>query len=222
MKISIINGSPKGKKSASQMIINSMRDSFARIDDANSQGKLEICELLANKDKPQCEISDIFDSDALVLVFPLYVDGIPGHLLGFLAKLEASSEKFTRADGKPIKVYAVSNCGFYEGEQANVALDIVRNWSNKFGLCYCGGIGIGGGGALQAFENMKAGRGPRAPIDNKLSCLVDSIISGNSLEKNTYISIGMPRGLYKFGSHSGWRRSVKANGLKPKDLNRQL
>ncbi len=222
MKISIINGSPKGKKSASQMIISSMRGFFETEDDANSQGELEICEMIVNKDKPQCEISDIFDSDALVLVFPLYVDGIPGHLLGFLAKLEASSEKFTRADRKPIKVYAVSNCGFYEGEQANVALDIVRNWSNKLGLCYCGGIGIGGGGALQAFENMKAGRGPRAPIDNKLSSLVDSIISGNSLEKNTYISIGMPRGLYKFGSHSGWRRSIKANGLKPKDLNRQL
>jgi hypothetical protein len=71
------------------------------------------------------------ECNVLVFAFPLYVDGIPSHLLNCLRKLE---KFFGGLDKKDIMVYSLGNCGFYEGDQNKLAIEMMENWCAKAGL----------------------------------------------------------------------------------------
>jgi multimeric flavodoxin WrbA len=91
---------------------------------------------------------EIFDSfktiDALVIALPLYVDGVPSHVLKFLVQ----AEKFCKDNNCHFKLYVISNCGFYEGRQCKNELAIMRSFCNVAGLQWGAGLGIGGGEML--------------------------------------------------------------------------
>lgn len=79
--------------------------------------------------------------DNLVLVTPVYVDTIPSSVLEKLVKIEKSVED----KQINLNIYAVTNCGFYEGEQNRLAQKTIEIWSRKCGFTYKGGLGIGAG-----------------------------------------------------------------------------
>ena len=49
-----------------------------------------------------------------------------------------------------------------------------------------------------------------------------STIHGYGNQENNYISVGMPRFLYKMAAQMGWRQAIKANGGKVRDLGKRL
>ena len=118
-------------------------------------------------------------------------------------------------------IYGIVNCGFYEGVQAEYAIDVLQNWCVKTGFTWGAGVGIGGGGASVQITGSKPGQGPRAPIDHALEDLAEKILRRQTDEKR-YANIGFPRFVYKLGAQLGWRMEIKANGGKTKDLNRRL
>ena len=154
--------------------------------------------------------------DVWVLAFPLYVDGIPAHLLSCLIQLQEAN-----LQNQNIHIYGIVNCGFYEGIQAEPALRILQNWCVKAGTIWGAGVGIGGGGALTMMPKMKPGQGPKAPIDKAMSMLADKILRGE-VHENMYVSVAFPRFMYKMGAQFGWRKAIKANGGKKRDLGRRL
>lgn len=154
-------------------------------------------------------------ADALVFSCPLYVDGIPAHLLSCLVKLEELLSKSTHPENHAVRVYALVNCGFYEGIQAEYALQIFQNWCNKTGFHWSGGIGIGGG--LSQMTVPKPGQGPKAPVDHALHELADIILTGKTIE-NKYVSVAFPRFLYKMAAQLGWRQMIRANGKRARNL----
>lgn len=81
------------------------------------------------------------DIDALVFATPVYVDTIPSTTLGYLQKLESHLVK----NQYGFSVYALLNCGFYEGHQCALALNTYALWCHRAGVKWCGGIGIGSG-----------------------------------------------------------------------------
>lgn len=72
---------------------------------------------------------------------PLYVDGVPSHVLPFLKDLEAVY-KGTNS-GK--RIYVIANNGFIEGRQNEPLMRVMENFSDRAGFTWCGGLGIGGG-----------------------------------------------------------------------------
>lgn len=80
-------------------------------------------------------------ADVLILAMPVYVDAVPSHVLELMQEAEA----FSKEKKLKFKVYAVCNCGFYEGVQCETEMNIIRNFCARSGLEYCGGIGVGGG-----------------------------------------------------------------------------
>lgn len=128
-------------------------------------------------------------ADALVFSCPLYVDGIPAHLLSCLVKLEELLSKSTHPENHAVRVYALVNCGFYEG--------------------------IGGG--LSQMTAPKPGQGPKAPVDHALHELADIILTGKTIE-NKYVSVAFPRFLYKMAAQLGWRQMIRANGKRARNL----
>jgi hypothetical protein len=82
-------------------------------------------------------------------------------------------------------------------------------------------MGFGGGGALASMEGLPVGRGPKATLGKAFKELTSVILSQSSIE-NIYTSIGFPRSLYKVAAERCWKKMIKANGGKKKDLKKRL
>lgn len=206
MKVALISGSPRRKGSASGLIAERIKGFLSN--------RAETVVIAVNKQQlSEVELKSIEESDVLVFSFPLYVDAIPSHLLSCLVQLD----KLGKAKNKMI--YAVVNCGFYEGIQADTALAVMKNWSTKIDSDWKYGLGVGGGGAVSMILTTDVAKGPKGSVDVALKELADNIIDGNSGE-NKYVSVDMPRFLYKAAAQLGWRKAIKLNGGKTKDLSR--
>ncbi|MDE7252709.1 MAG: NAD(P)H-dependent oxidoreductase [Acetatifactor sp.] len=207
MKITLINGSPKVKSSASGALIEDFKGYLGE--------KAEVVEVGFHTTTLTKEvIEEMSKTEAWVFVYPLYVDGIPGHLLSCLVQLEQAC-----LQNPQIHIYGIVNCGFYEGVQAELSLKILQNWSLKAGFVWGGGVGIGGGGGLAMMPKLEPGHGPKAPIDKALQGLSETVLK-KVVHENCYVSVAFPRSLYRMGAQSGWRQMIKANGGTAKDLSK--
>lgn len=212
MKISLVNGSPKVKDSASGVVLKELQTLLSP--------ENEIVNLHFSKQQPgNGDPETLKNSDVIVFAFPLYVDSLPSHLVSCLIQLE---ETLKKAASHSCRVYAIANCGFYEGRQNRLALNMIECWCAKAGLIWSGGLGIGTGGMIPMLSNITAGKGPKKNFSHALSILAGRI-SRQETGENMYISLNFPRFLYKMAGEMGWRQAAKNNGLKTRDLwNRQV
>ena len=132
MKTVFINCSPKKHLSASSWFL-----ALSRL----FTGGAKVSEKLRTPADHGRILAALTDADAAVFLLPLYVDGIPSHVLPFLEKLEA----YSRENGLRLRVYAVANNGFIEGRQNEPLMQELENFCARAGLTWCGGVGIGGG-----------------------------------------------------------------------------
>lgn len=133
MKVLILNGSPKKKGSTSKFL-----GKMAGVLLAGCQ--IQYASLRAKSEYPKI-LQQLKDIDALVLAAPLYVDGIPSHVLEFLQQAEV----FCVENSCHFFVYAISNNGFIEGSHNKSHLKMYECWCRRAGLTWGGGVGIGGG-----------------------------------------------------------------------------
>ena len=86
-------------------------------------------------------LKQLREAQAVVFGVPLYVDGIPSHVLRFMEKMEA----FCRENGPHLRVYCIANNGFIEGKQNEPLMQCFEHFCSRAGLFWGGGVGIGGG-----------------------------------------------------------------------------
>lgn len=207
MKLVLVNGSPKAKGGASASLLEELRPMLP--------AGAELLEVGLHK--PAIGPGDLEGlrlADVLVFACPLYVDGLPGHLLACLLELEKAQWK------EGARAYGIVNCGFYEGGQAAHALQVLQHWCQRAGIAWGGGIGVGGGGALETLPPPANGRGPRGPVHQALETLAGGL-QGKEGMGELYVTLAFPRFLYKLAGQMGWRQKLKANGGKGKDLGRR-
>lgn len=132
MKTVFIDCSPKKRFSASGFIA-----SFTRMFVLGRK----VQKKLRTPNDFQPVLSEIEDAEAIVFSMPLYVDGVPSHVLPFLQKME-HIYKQAKQDKK---VYVIANNGFIEGRQNEPLMQTMENFSDRANLEWCGGLGIGGG-----------------------------------------------------------------------------
>ena len=208
MKAVLLNGSPKRKDSASACLLACLK---ACLPESVSTVELS----LSRPVLPEAAFDQLEGAEAWVFAFPLYADGVPSHLLSCLLQLEA----LPLCRGK--KIFALVNCGFYEGSQTEPALEVLQNWCGKAGAHWQGGVGTGGGGSLVMLLKPPWGRGPCASIHRALTALAKVMAQGQAME-NSFVTVDLPRFLYRLAGQLGWRQMIKANGGQGKDLNRQM
>ena len=209
MTVALINASPKVKGSSSGILLNDLKECLGN--------KVDIEEICLRTSKITAEIIEkLKKADTWVVAFPLYVDSLPSHLLACLKQLE----KMTWGH-KNLNVYGIANCGFYEGNQAEPALNVLKNWCVKAGCAYKGSLGIGGGGAIAVSGNMSGKAGLRSNIYKAMKKFADHIVKKEG-EVNKYATVAFPRFIYKIAAQNSWRKMIKANGGKKKDLSRRL
>ena len=132
MKTVFINCSPKKRLSASGFIAG-FTGVFVR-------GK-KLSEKLCTKGDYSRVLEAVRGADNVVFSMPLYVDGVPSHVLPFLKEME----KFCRENGSNFNVYVIANNGFIEGKQNEPLMQVMENFCERSGNRWCGGLGIGGG-----------------------------------------------------------------------------
>ena len=151
----------------------------------------------------------------IVLGIPLYVDGIPSALLRVMERLEHCSMAGEK------HIYVVSNMGFYESVQLKNLMSMVKTWCEKCGYTYGGGVAIGAGEMIGSIITS-TDKGPAKNAAQALDRLSSAINDLEDIEDIYADASGFPRALYMFAADSGWPKGAKQNGLKRKDLYRQV
>lgn len=140
MRVLIVNGSPKKGGSTSKLL--------GRVMGCLLPGcKVCYADVRSKKEYPSV-LGQFKEIDALILAVPLYVDGIPSHVLEFLQQ----AEQFCVENSCRFSLYAISNNGFIEGSHNKVHLKMYECWCRRAGIAWGGGIGIGGGEMLRALS----------------------------------------------------------------------
>lgn len=209
MTVALINASPKMKGSTSGILLNDLKECLG--------GKVDIEEICLRTNKITSDIMEkLKKADTWVVAFPLYVDSLPSHLIACLKQLEKMTWKH-----ESLNVYGIANCGFYEGNQTEPALNVLKNWCAKAGCAYKGSLGIGGGGAINVTGNMSGKASPRSGIFRAIKKFADRIVKKEG-EVNKYATVSFPRFVYKLCAQHSWRKMIKKNGGTKKDLAKRL
>lgn len=108
MKLTVFNGSPRGKNSNSAVIAKWMLES------TGSTPEIEVEEIYLNKtEEHESNAAKMADSELTLIIFPLYTDSMPGIVTAFFEKLQPYIGKMT---GK--KLGFVVHSGFPEAHHS--------------------------------------------------------------------------------------------------------
>ena len=141
MKTVFINGSPKKKLSVSSYLLGIVR--------LLVKGEV-VTEQVRNAKDHERILNSIRDANTVVFGLPLYVDGVPSHMLTFMKEME----KFCVENQIHLNVYVLSNGGFIEGCQNKPLMQVFENFCKRCNFEWCGGVGIGGGVMLNVMRIM--------------------------------------------------------------------
>ena len=120
------------------------------------------------------------DAQAVVFGLPLYVDGVPSHVLRFLEVMET----FCRENDLKLRVYCVANHGFIEGKQNEPLMQVFENFCARTGLVWGGGVGIGGGVMLNVTRILFIVEIALLAVNTVLS----AVHTGNFFPKEAWLS----------------------------------
>ena len=207
MKISVINGSPKAIKSNSEILGNYL--SFL-LKENEIKKYYSISFRLNDENK-----NEIYNSDVLIFLFPLYVDGIPSNLLKLFVEFE--KEKVVNP---ATRVYCIVNNGFYEGKQNRLAILQIKNWCEKVKADWGQGIGVGAGELLPYLKKYPLGQGPLKNLGKVLDEFSANIITLKS-DKDIYINPNWLKSLYFFQGSISWILKGRKNNLRVRELFRK-
>ncbi|MDU1854962.1 MAG: hypothetical protein E6789_05610 [Clostridium baratii] len=218
--IILVNGSPKGKKSCSNYLLETIKEN---IEKDNIVSELIIND---NRIKREEKFNILVNSDVIIIAFPLYVDCLPSCVISFLQEFEnyLNNKKIE----KEIILYGIVNCGFFEGEQNKYALKVLKNYTNHISfLTYGGGLGIGGGAFLGGSQSIPWQAKIRSDGKKNLDILCEAIDKKIILKDNVYTNISMNKKLYSMAGSFGWisegiKNKIFIKGLFNRPYNKEL
>lgn len=122
MNLLILNASPKKKGGASRFLSGLFRLFLTGI-------RKKTLSLSSRQDiQPALELFPTMD--VVCLSIPLYVDGLPSHVVEFLLQ----AEEYCKNHSCRFCLYALSNNGFVEGKQNQPALHMLQAWCKRAGI----------------------------------------------------------------------------------------
>lgn len=206
MKIGLINGSPKAIGSTSEVLLDELK---GLIPDDHDLVRVGMHHAMLSA----TQLEDIASCDVLVFALPMYMGGIPSHMLHCLMQLE----KALVESPHPITVYAIVNNGHYEGIQNETTIAMIKNWTNRAHLKWGQGIGIGTGLMIALAKDVPMGHGTKKNLAHPYSTFVNNLLDRQSGD-NLYVNPTYPRFALLQGANHDWTKQGKAHGLRKRDL----
>lgn len=182
--ISVINCSPKYKSNSFNFIkrlVSKLKDNYQIIYLYHE----EVTDIINKIDK----------SNVVVFVFPLYVDTVPSKLIKLMEQ---------NIDFKNKYVYSISNCGFLEKMNNDIAIKIIHNW-----CLHCNGTFMGffkiGAGEVIGNDNFLSHF--LAPLYKTKMILFSKRI--NKLRKvNLSTQIILPKRMFCYFANKGFKKTI--------------
>ena len=184
----ILNGSPRAPKS------NSKR--YAELFVKSCECKTEYYNITKNNHEELCgKLGDFSD---VLLVFPLYADGIPVTLLNCLKNLEKNP---------PLQKPTISvliNCGFFEYRQNDTAVNMIELFCKQNGYRMGSVLKIGSGEAIidTPFKVF---------VTRKIKKLAASV--SNEKYCTQHATMPITKGMFLKASTTYWTNYGKKNGI---------
>ena len=186
--ILILNGSPRAPRS------NSKR--YAALFMNRCKVQCEYQNITKSNHAELCEkMNDVSD---VLLVFPLYADGLPVTLLDFLKTLETCPP-----ERKPV-ISMLINCGFFEYHQNDIAVRMVELFCRQNGYRFGSVLKIASGEAI--LDTPFCGL-----VKRKLEQLAAAIVQGKA--RVLHVSMPLTRGMFVRASTRYWVSYGKKNGV---------
>lgn len=187
-KIMLINASPRAPKSNSKQYA----EQFAKV----CRAETAYFAVTRNNHRELCQTMEDF-SDVL-LVFPLYADGLPVTLMHFLKTLEQHPPRW-----KP-RVSVLINCGFMEPEQNDIAVQMVRLFCKQNGYPFGSVLKIGSGEAILS-----------TPFRILVRAKMKKLAAAIAAEKSQTWKVTMPisKNMFLRASTVYWTNYGKRNGI---------
>lgn len=192
-KCLILNASPRAPRSNSKK--------YAEIFSEKSSYETEYAAITRSNHLQLCERLPAYSD--VVLVFPLYADGIPVTLLNFFKTLEANPPR-----EKPV-VSVIINCGFLEPAQNDIAVSMVRLFCKQNGYRFGSVLKIGSGEAIldTPFKRM---------VVSKIKKFAASIADGQYRELQT--TMPLSKRLFIRASTRYWVLYGQKNGVSKEEM----
>ena len=134
MQLTVFNGSPRGRKSNSKIVL----DHFLRGFEAASENSYEIYYLNRLNDMEE-HVKAFADAETVLLVHPLYTDAMPAMVKLFIEALEPLIGR----EGNPTIGFIVQS-GFQEAAHSRPVERYWEKFSQRMGCAYLGTIIRGG------------------------------------------------------------------------------
>jgi multimeric flavodoxin WrbA len=211
MKIAMVNGSQKTGESNSGLILDRLNNLIKEKHEVEIY-KSGISNFTEETNKR------IVSADVIILSFPLFVYSVPSHTLKMLIGLENTIKQ---EKVKNLIIYAIINCGFYEGKQNNAAFKIIENWCERSGVKFGGGIGQGAGEMLGATKNFPPERSLFKNTEQALHDVAQKLET-KEMFGIIYLDPQFPQFAWKFMATRNWNSKARKNGLTKKDIKKRL
>ncbi|APH17002.1 hypothetical protein NPD5_3720 [Clostridium sporogenes] len=212
----IINGSPRKENGTSNYLINEL---VQLLNNNIKTKEYYISELMEDKNSLQ----DVISFNKIIFVSPLYADCLPSTMLDFMIYFE---DFIKYKKNLNMDMYCLINCGFLEGTQNILAIDILKNYCKRIGLNWRFGVGIGGGEFMASSKNMPLNCKMKMPVYNAFLDLKKDIENSSSsnptCSEAILVNAKMPKFIFKLAGNMSWRATAKKNNLKPKDLYKRI
>ena len=217
MKINMINGSQKTGESNSGIILNGLNDLIKEKHKAATACQVAIYKSGLKRFTNET-LKEILSGDVIVLAFPLFGDSIPSNTLKMLIDLENAVKQ---EGAQNLILYTIVNNGFYEGKQNAIAFEIIKNWCDRSGVQFGGGIGQGAGEMLGPTKHIPLNKGPFNNLARALQAMTEKMETKEPFE-TMYLNPYFPRFLWKIMGTRFWNTQARKNGLTKKDMIRRL
>lgn len=187
--ITYINGSPKLNNSASNKFLNDIKSAEDKIQYVYMNNYEDI-------------IANVINSDTIVLSFPLYADSPTSGVLDFFEYIKNNT-----IDLSDKNLYYIVNCGFYEPQQNNTAIDIVRCFCENNKINFKGGLSIGAGPIIGIRDSKLIYRILTKSYDNKINEFKEKIQNNKNVDMN--ITLSLNKRLYVYAANISWKNTIK-------------
>lgn len=184
----ILNGSPRAPRS------NSKR--YAQLFSEACPLETVYFDLIKTEQAKVLEAME--ETSRVLLVFPLYVDGLPVVLLEFLKYLEEHPP-----ENRPT-LSVLINCGFLELEQNDIAVEMIRLFARKNGYPMGAVLKIGGGEAILDTPFRGFARA-------KIRALARAVAKDR--ERVMGVTMPLPKKLFLKASSRYWEAYGRKNGV---------
>jgi hypothetical protein len=210
MKALLLVGSPRKGKSASETLGAYLLDQL-EAQGADTQ-KLYVYRALRSETRLDSLVTAAAEADLLIFSAPLYVDSLPAAVTELLEILHRRLDDHERPAEQ--RLVAISNCGFPEANQNDIALRIYRCFARQAGFTWAGGLALGGGEPIKGKPLAESGGMVRNVIA-ALDVAAEALGQGRPVPQEAVDLMDkplMPARIYRTMGNLGWNLQALREG----------